>query len=159
MLKVDSPWKTKDYSVSFFSYINHYIVEKPQSLLIILPDLRLSGLDQLGANHASLRCQETTKSIISSFIYQKMNLKHHTHKVLSILSQKLCKKKNGTIWYLHVYVLNSLFIDFTLSMSKKTDDDTLPNLLHLAISGGGKSKQPKVINRNDKLRLLMKSIL
>lgn len=88
-----------------------------------------------------------------------MNLKHHTHKVLSILSQKLSKKKNGTIWYLHVYVLNSLFIDFTLSMSKKTDDDTLPNLLHLAISGGGKSKQPKVINRNDKLRLLMKSIL
>lgn len=87
-----------------------------------------------------------------------MNLKHHTHKVLSILSQKL-SLKNGTIWYLHVYVLNSLFIDFTLSMSKKTDDDTLPNLLHLAISGGGKSKQPKVINRNDKLRLLMKSIL
>lgn len=29
--------------------------------------------------------------------------------------------------------------------SKKTNDDTLPNLLHLAISGGGKSKQPKVI--------------
>lgn len=35
-LKVDFPWKTKDYPVSFFSYINHYIVEKPQSLLIIL---------------------------------------------------------------------------------------------------------------------------
>lgn len=87
-----------------------------------------------------------------------MNLKHHTHKVLSILSQKL-SKKNGTIWYQHVYVLNSLFIDFTLSMSRKTNDDTLPNLLHVAISGGGKSKQPKVINRNDKLRLLMKSIL
>lgn len=43
MLKVDSPWQTKDYTVSFFSYINHYIVEKPQSLLIILSDLRLSG--------------------------------------------------------------------------------------------------------------------
>lgn len=42
-LKVDFPWKTKDYPVSFFSYIKHYIVEKPQSLLIILSDLRLSG--------------------------------------------------------------------------------------------------------------------
>lgn len=39
-LKVDFPWKTKAYPVS---YINHYIVEKPQSLLIILSDLRLSG--------------------------------------------------------------------------------------------------------------------
>lgn len=25
-LKVDFPWKTKDYPVSFFSYINHYII-------------------------------------------------------------------------------------------------------------------------------------